>query len=363
MSHIYGPGNIGTYRGTFLYMKWIYDSTYEDLGKDFRNLGFSPYMVDQVFLWLYRKNNHDIDSWSNISLNNRGILREKFDVHLPAVKKIMKDRFGTQKLLLSLHDGREVEAVLIPEKHHYTLCISSQVGCGLGCKFCATGTMGLIRNLSSGEILTQVLLLKKQLNDYSGKLNIVFMGMGEPLLNEDAVAEALKIMTWDKGLNISPRNITVSTAGILAPLKRFEQKFPRVKLSFSLNAADQEERARLMPVARKEKLAEILNYFKTGDRKHRITLEYVLIKDVNASSTDARKLAKLIKGIRCKVNLIPYNENECFEYRSPEPDTVDSFGEYLSSRGYTVMVRWSRGKDIHSACGQLATQSGYSDDR
>jgi 23S rRNA (adenine2503-C2)-methyltransferase len=335
--------------------KWIYDCSYEELGRDLGDLGFHAFVKDQVFQWLYGKNNQDIESWTNISKSNREVLARHYDVALNEVKRIETDSGGTRKLLIELKDRLAIEAVLIPEKHHYTFCISSQVGCGLGCAFCATGTMGFRRNLSSGEILCQVLALKKQIPGYKGKINLVFMGMGEPLLNYENLGAALNIITANGGLAVSPRNITVSTAGILEKIRQLEQDFPKLKLSFSLNASGPEQRAALMPISRKESLTEIMDYFKHNRRKHRLTFEYVLIKGINDSLADARKLAALLEGSRGKINLIPYNENECFDFQTPAPAQVDEFGEYLSSRDFTVMVRWSRGGEIKSACGQLVT--------
>lgn len=336
-------------------IKWIYDCSYEEVGRDLLALGFHSFAKDQVFQWIYGKNSQDIGSWSNISKQNRDRLAQHFDVALNTVRRIDKDSRGTRKLLIELKDGLAVEAVLIPEKHHFTLCVSSQVGCGLKCAFCATGAIGWRRDLSAGEILSQVLLLKKQIPDYRGKITLVFMGMGEPLLNYENLKSALHIISAEPGLAISPRNITVSTAGILDRIKQLEQEFPRLKLSFSLNASNAEQRQALMPISRTEPLDDILDYFRRHRRKHRLTFEYVLIKGVNDSPEDARLLTGLLKRVSCKINLIPYNKNDGFDLDTPEPAAVDEFGEFLSAAGFTVMVRWSRGRDISSACGQLAT--------
>lgn len=339
-------------------MKWIYDLAYGRLKEEIIALGLKTFTVDQVFQWLYEKNEQDINAWSNISKTNRAVLSQNFDTMLDNITGFEEDSEGTQKFLFELKDRNQVESVLIKEKDHYTFCISTQVGCALKCQFCATGRMGFRRNLTPGEILSQVLSLKKELPDYTGKLNIVFMGMGEPLLNYENLEQALEIITNEKGVGISPRNITLSTAGILEKLRQFETDFPRVKISFSLNAPEPALRETLMPISKKEKLDDILEYFKhtAPARKHRITFEYVLLKGVNDSREDAQKIVKLLRGIPCKINLIPYNSNKQLKFQTPDRAEVEAFSDLLHSKGYTVIVRWSKGKDIKSACGQLAAR-------
>ncbi len=343
-------------------MKRIYDLTYDALKQEIISLELPKFTVDQVFQWLYWKITPDISQWTNISKNNREKLSKHFDTALDEMSTAEKDGEGTRKFLFRLKDGYFVESVLIKEKHHYTFCISSQVGCALKCGFCATGQLGFKRNLTPGEILSQVLQLKKELGgpdptgQYKGKLNLVFMGMGEPLLNYENLKQALDILTDDKGVSISSRNITVSTAGILANIQRLEQDFPKLKISFSLNAPDSNLREQIMPISRKEKLTDILEYFRrtSRERRHRITFEYVMLKDVNDSPQHAAQTARLLRGISCKINLIPYNPNESLPFKTPAQEAVDNFSDYLHSLGYTVIVRWSKGRGIKSACGQLA---------
>jgi len=339
-------------------MKWIYDLSYEQLKEEIISIHIKKFVADQVFQWIYEKNVQTVDAWSNISKTNRNILSKQYDTTLNKTIDVEEDQQGTKKFLFELKDKKRIESVLIKEKDHYTFCISTQVGCALECLFCATGRMGYKRNLSSGEILSQILLLKKELLQYKGKINIVFMGMGEPLLNYEQLKQALEIIISERGIGISPRNITLSTAGILKRLQRFETDFPGVKVSFSLNASDASQRETLMPISKKEKLGDILDYFRTTARirKHRITFEYVLLKGVNDSLEDARKIAKLLRGTSCKINLIPYNPNEFMNFRTPDPEAVEAFGDYLHSKGYTVIVRWSKGRDTKSACGQLAIE-------
>lgn len=343
-------------------LKWIYDLSYDELREELLHLGLQKFVTDQVFQWIYEKNIDKISSWSNISKQNREILARKYDTRLDKIIAIEEDREGTRKFVIRLKDNSRIEAVCIKEKKHFTLCISTQVGCALQCKFCATGKMGFKRNLTAGEILSQVLLLKREISPglpqqkTKSKVNIVFMGMGEPLLNYDNVKKAMSIITSGKALGISPRNITVSTAGILAGIKRLEKDFPTVKISFSLNAPDEKTREELMPISKKEKLDEILVYFKNTTRKHRITFEYVLLGGVNDSLKDAAAAAALLRGIPCKINLIPYNESGTLDYQTPPKEEVEAFCEHLHARGYTVITRWSKGREIKSACGQLATE-------
>ncbi len=337
-------------------MKWIYNFSYDELKEELASSSLKKFVVDQVFLWLYGKNIPVVDYWTNIGKNDRTLLAGRFDTRLPTIIQTSGDAEGTKKILVEFPDGLKIEAVLIREKHHYTFCISTQVGCPLNCAFCATGRVGFKRNLSSGEILSQVLLLKKEIPGYTGKLNLVLMGMGEPLLNYENLKKALEVIIAEKGLCISPRNITISTAGILNGLQRFERDFPHVKISLSLNAPNASLREELMPISKKENLGRLLGYFRETQRqrKHRVTFEYVMLKGINDSITDADELVKLVRGIPCKINLIPYNENEKMRFKTPLKVEVDRFSDYLHTHGYTVVVRWSKGRGIKSACGQLA---------
>jgi len=316
--------------------------------------GFRDYAARQVFQWVYFKNSQDVKSWSNIAKADRERLAGLYDWELRPVLERQDDGHGTCKLLIGLADGHKIETVLIPEKDHYTFCLSSQAGCPLACAFCATGAMGFRRDLTAGEIVTQVLTLKKEIGDYGGKLNLVFMGMGEPLLNYDNLARALRIITAPDGLNISPRHVTVSTAGILENLKKLETDFPLVKIAFSLNAPDPLLRAELMPISRREHLESLLDYFRGHKRRQRITFEYVLLAGINDSPAQARQVARLLHGIPAKVNLIPYNATPRLPFRRPTEIAVESFRAILLEKGLTVITRWSKGEGIRSACGQLA---------
>ncbi len=338
-------------------MNYIYNYNLQELTEEMKELGIKPFVADQIFGWLYNKIEPEINNWSNISKKNIETIQNIFDTNLDAIEKVESDSSGTKKFLIRLKDNLLIESVLIKESDHYTFCISSQVGCPLKCAFCATGKMGFFRDLTSGEILSQIILLKRELGDYKRKLNLVFMGMGEPLLNYNNLKKALSTITNENGLNIGQRNITISTSGFLEKIKQLEKDFPKIKISFSLNSPNQMKREKLMPISKKEPLKPILNYFKTNKRKFRITFEYVIIKGVNDSQDDAIELGKLLSKISCKINIIPYNENESIKFKSPEKRKVEKFSDTLFKRGYTVMVRWSKGREINSACGQLSADN------
>jgi 23S rRNA (adenine2503-C2)-methyltransferase len=339
---------------------WILERQLAELKEELRAAGFRAFTARQVFQWVYHKNNQTPSAWSNIAKVDREKLDGLYGWDPRPILESRSDDQGTRKLLIGLADGLQIETVLIREKDHYTFCLSTQVGCALACRFCATGTMGFRRNLGAGEMLTQVLTLKKELGDYAGKLNLVFMGMGEPLLNYENLARALRTITEPDGLNISPRHVTVSTAGILENLKKLEHDFPLVKIAFSLNASTADLRADLMPVSRRENPERLLAYFREHKRRQRITFEYVLLRGVNDSPAQARQLARLLHGIPAKVNLIPYNENPALPFQRPGEAAVESFRAVLLERNLTVITRWSKGQSIRSACGQLAVLAGNS---
>jgi len=333
---------------------WILERNLTELQEELHAAGFRDYTARQIFQWLYQKNNQDPSTWSNINKKDREKLAGLYDWNCGPVLSCQSDDQGTLKLLIGLADGLKIETVLIREKDYYTFCLSTQVGCALACRFCATGTMGLRRNLSAGEIVSQVLTLKKELGDYSGKLNLVFMGMGEPLLNYENLNLALQRIVAADAFNISPRHITVSTVGILENLKKLERDFPQVRIAFSLNAPDDDLRVRLMPISQRESLDSLLAHFRGRKSRQRLTCEYVLLKGVNDSPVQARDLVRLLRGIPAKVNLIPYNENPSLPFQRPDEEAVENFRGELVRRGLTVITRWSKGQSIASACGQLA---------
>ena len=333
--------------------RWILERSQAELADEFQELGLKKFNARQVFQWIYHQLNPDPAQWTNLAKQSRALIDARYDLQPRPILKTLRDPDGTQKFLIGLADGLQVESVLIREKSHFTFCLSSQVGCPLGCRFCATGSMGFRRNLSCGEIVSQVLTLKQALPDPRAAVNLVFMGMGEPLLNYDNLKRALVIILDADGFNISARHVTVSTAGLLEPLQKLEREFPLVKIAFSLNAASPELRRELMPVSGRESLPAILDHFRRHPRKYRITCEYVLLKGINDSLVEARKLVRLLHAIPAKINLIPYNRNLANDFQPPADPDVKKFQEYLMAHGLTAVIRHSKGQASRSACGQL----------
>lgn len=334
----------------------IKDLSPGELGKFVTDKGFEPFRARQIGKWVYRKGALTFDEMTDLSKEMREFLKSSFsagDSIDLADEQISKD--GTRKYLFRLRDGNQIESVLIPDKGRHTLCVSSQVGCTLGCTFCLTGTVGRIRNLTPSEILDQYLLV----NRYSGGsvTNIVFMGMGEPLDNLDNLVRALKSMTDENFLALSPKRITVSTSGLVPKIKELGEQIS-VNLAVSLNAPRDELRDEIMPINKKYPIKELIKAsvkFPVPPRKA-LMFEYVLLSDVNDSDRDAYDLGHLLGGINCKVNLIPFNEADPLPYRSPSRERVLSFQEILMSFGVNVRIRKSRGRDILGACGQLAAK-------
>ena len=339
--------------------EWIYDFNLDTLGERLIQLGMPSYSARQVFRWLYVRGETDPRAWSDISLAHRRTLADLFDTRMPRIPAESSEKGGTRKILLELRDGERIEAVYIPEQGHVTFCISSQVGCPLACAFCATGRMGFRRNLSAGEIVSQVLVLSGLKEKPDSRFNIVFMGMGEPMLNHENVIAALDVLTGDHAIGIPQRHITLSTVGYPAALRELEHRFPGVKLSVSLHAADDETRTRLMPSTSSRSLKELIQYL-SSPRRHPVTFEYVLIRGVNDSPTHARQLVKRVAGIHCKVNLIPVNPVAGTGFYPPDESAEERFLAVLHRSGIRVTVRRSKGGSIQSACGQLATDVGPS---
>ncbi|GAB6183372.1 dual-specificity RNA methyltransferase RlmN [Thermodesulfovibrio hydrogeniphilus] len=311
------------------------------------------YRAKQLIRWIYEKYASDIDEITEFSKKLRETLAKNYYIgNLKLIERMISSD-GTQKFLWQLEDGHTIESVLIPDKERLTLCISSQVGCPLKCRFCLTGKIGFKRNLMAWEIVDQFIQVSKLLKDEGRQItNIVFMGMGEPFLNLENVIEA--IWRFKNFIKFSPRRITVSTAGIIPNLKSIVTQLP-VKLAVSLNAPDDEKRSFLMPINKKYPLSELIEALKKYPLKpgQRITFEYVMIKNVNTTEEDAFKLAKLLKGIPSKINLIPFNPWKGCELEKPEEEEILRFQNILISKGYSVFIRKSKGSDILAACGQL----------
>ena len=320
--------------------------------------GLERYRAGQVFQWVYRRGTTEFAAMTDLPAAQRAALADRFRISTPPVARRDISVDGTEKFLITLQDGRHVESVFIPRTPHQTFCVSTQVGCAMGCAFCLTATMGLLRNLTPGEIVGQVRVLAGALDLCAARFNIVFMGMGEPLHNYDATMAAVRILADNHGFAVHPRRITVSTVGIVPAIERLAAEDVMPRLAVSLHAPTDEQRAALVPVNRKYPIADIIEACRRFPpaRRGRITFEYVLLAGVNDSQDDARRLAALVQDLHVKVNLIPLNPAAGIPFERPSDERIDAFGRTLSERGVTVMVRKSRGRDIRAACGQLAVE-------
>ena len=324
--------------------------------------GTPKFHARQIFQWVYRRGVSDFESMTDLGRELRTSLAADWTVGTPEVVKRERSSDGTTKLLLRLADGKHIESVLIPDSPGDTFCISTQVGCAMRCAFCLTGKMGIDRNLTAGEIAGQVRVLARDLGLLDRRFNIVLMGMGEPLHNYDATMKALRILADDHGFGVSPRRVTLSTVGVLPALERLATEPFMPNLAISLHSTTEEQRDLLVPINRKYGIEELLDACRRFPikRRQRITFEYVMLKGVNDSLEDARRLARLLNGIRSKVNLLPLNEAAGIPFERPADDVVNRFAKTLADRGVTVSVRKSRGRDIRAACGQLITDSELS---
>ncbi|GFO53660.1 dual-specificity RNA methyltransferase RlmN [Geomonas sp. Red276] len=324
--------------------------TLEGLEQYIAGLGKERFRAKQIFKWLYQMDATSFDEMTNVSKEFRALLAEKAVISnlVPEVVEAAED--GTRKYLFRLADGNAVESVLIPDEGRNTLCISSQVGCAMGCAFCLTGTFGVTRNLTTAEIVNQVCAVKRE----EPVRNIVFMGMGEPLANLSAVVPAVKILTDPDGFQFSNRKVTVSTCGLVPEMAELGRACI-VNLAVSLNATTDEVRSQIMPIDRRYPLKELLAACKAFPLPSRrwITVEYVMIRDLNDSLEDAKRLVKLISHFPSKVNLIPFNEHEGASFKTPTQESIDRFHKFLLDKHVTVITRSSRGGEISAACGQL----------
>ena len=338
----------------------------EELSTLVDRMGEKPYRARQLFGWLHQRGAASLEEMTDLPKPFRDRLAKETRLSTLGIDAVQQSVDGTRKYRLRTQDGKLIEAVYMPDVDvededegtgiRRTLCLSTQVGCAMGCGFCMTATMGLIRNLTAGEIVDQVHRVNADLKD-KPLTNLVFMGMGEPLHNYANVMRSLELLQHEDGLNISHRRITVSTSGLVPNIVRFGQE-TQVKLAVSLNATTDEQRARLMPVDRKWNIAALMEAVRKFPSRQgrRVTFEYVLLKDVNDTDEDAARLARLLHGLPVKVNLIPYNENPGLGFGDPGQERLQSFRKVLQSRGITSMVRKNRGRDISAACGQLAVQ-------
>jgi 23S rRNA (adenine2503-C2)-methyltransferase len=320
--------------------------------------GHRRFHARQIFQWVYRRGVTDVGAMTDLSRDLRTALADEFTVTTPTVVARERSTDGTEKFLLELADGRQIESVFIPDTPSMTFCLSTQVGCAMACAFCLTGKMGLERNLTAGEIVGQVRVLAGALDLRDRKFNIVLMGMGEPLHNYDETMRALRILNDEHGFARSPRRMTLSTVGVLPALDRMAREPIMPNLAISLHAPTDALRGELVPLNRKYGVADIIAACKRFplSKRSRITFEYVLLAGVNDRPEDARKLAKLLSDVKSKVNLIPLNPAPGIPFERPSDTAIDQFAQILAERGLVVSVRKSRGRDIRAACGQLMVE-------
>lgn len=328
--------------------------SFDELQSLMVELGFESYRSRQISQWLFQKHTADIHMMTNISKPIREKLDKQYFISSLTPCKIDVSRDGSKKFLFKTEDGHGIESVLIPEKNHCTLCVSTQIGCPLKCRFCYTGRNGLKRNLSVSEILNQVGAVLREEHFDEMLPNLVFMGMGEPLANYENTVKSIQTLLSPWGFNFSHRKITVSTAGLVPGMKQLGLDTP-VNLAISLNAPNDTVRNFLMPVNKKFPIHDLMlaaRRYPLAPRK-RITFEYILIKDINDSPDNARELAQLLKNIPCKINLIPFNVHPAIDFNPPEEKRIAAFQSILHNRNFTAPVRRSKGSDVGAACGQL----------
>lgn len=327
----------------------------EELEAFVASMGEKPFRARQLRKWLFQVGSVDLDDMTDLSKSLRARLAESAYIGAPQPIKVEVSRDGSRKILWGLEDEARVESVLIPERGHATLCVSSQVGCAMNCRFCRTAKLGFRRNLTQAEIIGQVLGARDLLGEDEKLTNLVFMGMGEPLANRQNVVRALHILTEPGLVGLTKRRLSLSTVGLVPELPRLAEAVT-VGLTVSLNAADDKTRDYLMPVNRRYPMAELhraLAAFPLPSRRM-ITIAYVLLAGVNDSEKDALNLTRYLAGLRVKVNLIPFNPFPGAEFEAPDEETILAFQERLVRKNYTAVIRWSKGQDISAACGQLA---------
>ena len=332
--------------------------TRSDIEHALEQIGAPRFHASQIFSWIYRHGVTDFAAMTNLPASLRERLARELIIETPAIERRETSSDGTTKYLLRLTDGKLIEAVYIPDTPAQTFCISTQVGCAMACAFCLTGKMGLARHLTAAEIAGQVRVLAHDTGLASKSFNVVLMGMGEPLHNYDATMQALGILADKEGLALNPKRVTLSTVGIVPALERLASEALMPNLAISLHATTDEMRSRIVPVNRKYDLVALLDVCRSFPvaKRRRITFEYVLLAGVNDTPADARRLVRLLDGIKAKVNLLPFNEAPGLPFTRPTDARVNEFARALSERGLTVSVRKSRGRDIRAACGQLLVE-------
>lgn len=346
-------------------MSHLFDLNLQELQDKIAQLGFERYRAQQLWDYFFIRGARDFEEGNNLPQGLIDAILAEFSISRLKVAEDKLSVDGTRKWLLELEDGNKVETVYIPEKDRGTLCVSSQVGCTLNCTFCHTGTQRLVRNLTAAEILLQFIHARDCYQDWGGRTdkpkitNIVMMGMGEPLLNYDNVADALKIITNNKGMNFAKRRITLSTSGIIPAIEKCAKDLG-VNLALSLHATNDDLRNEIVPINKKYNLApllEVCRKYPEQSKTDKVTFEYVMLKGVNDSVADAKALLKLIKGIPCKINLIPFNPWPGSPYESSDMSVIKKFAKVVEDAGYISPIRTPRGQDIFAACGQLKSAS------
>jgi 23S rRNA (adenine2503-C2)-methyltransferase len=320
--------------------------------------GVEAFRARQIFRWIHRRGVTDIGAMTDLPRDLRATLADAFTLTTPVLVHRERSVDGTEKFLLRLADLRQIESVFIPDTPAMTFCISTQVGCAMACAFCLTGKMGLVRNLTAGEIVGQVRVLVDALDMRDARFNIVLMGMGEPLHNYDETMKALRMLADEHGLAVSPRRVTLSTVGLLPGLERLAKEPLMPNLAISLHAPTDVTRGELVPINKKYGIADIIAVCRKFPlkKRSRITFEYVLLAGVNDSADEARQLAKLLANVKAKVNLIPLNAAPGIPFERPSDQTIDRFAQILADHHILVSVRKSRGRDIRAACGQLIVE-------
>ena len=334
-------------------MKNIKDYNLEKLKEEFIQIGEKPFRAEQVFKWIYESRAQSFDEMTNLSLDLREKLKREYEFHNYKILKKQEASDGTKKYLFDVLDGNAIETVLMEYHHGYSICVSTQIGCKMGCKFCASTGINFIRNLTAGEIVEQILAVEK---DNGIKVsNIVFMGIGEPLDNFENVIDAISIINHPKGLNIGARHISISTSGIVPKIYELADKNLQCTLSISLHAVTDEKRSSMMPVNKAYNIEELMKACKYYIEKtnRRISFEYALAKDNNDNLEDAKGLVKLLHGMLCHVNLIPINKIEKGSFTKSTNENIIKFRDYLNDHGIVATIRRELGSDIDAACGQL----------
>ena len=334
-------------------MKNIKDYDLEDLKKELENIGEKKFRAEQIFKWLYVEKVKEFDEMTNLSLELREKLKNEYDICNFKILRKQESSDGTKKYLFDVLDGNAIESVLMEYHHGRTICVSSQIGCKMGCKFCASTGLKFARNLTAGDIVEQILAVEQ---DTGYKIsNVVFMGIGEPFDNYDNVMQAIKIINNQKGLSIGARHISISTSGLVPMIYKFADEELQCTLSISLHATNDKKRSEMMPINNRYNIKELMEACKYYIEKtnKRISFEYALAKDNNDNLDDAKELVKLLKGMLCHVNLIPINKIENGKYTKSSNENIIRFRDYLNEKGITATIRRELGSDIDAACGQL----------